>query len=29
MIEVMTCSFSYKGRAAVLDPVADVSQTGI
>ena len=29
MIEVMTCSFSYKGRAAVLDPLADVSQTGI
>ena len=29
MIEVMTCSFSYKGRVAVLDRLADVSQTGI
>ena len=29
MIEVMTCSFSYKGRAAVLDRLADISRTGI
>ena len=29
MIEVMTCSFTYKGRAAVLDRLADISRTGI